>query len=398
MNSRVCAWAVLACAGLIPACFETKIITADSGESGGKSSAGGGNGNSGASSGGNGGGSVTASFNSKECLACEDIQCKSEASKCKALPGCSTYLSCLFDCGSDANCAANCAVSDANATAAAATLASCAVLKCDNECFGTQTGFGGSGGVSGSGNGGKTGSGGATSGGSGNGGTTSAGSGGTTSTGSGGASFGGNVTGSGGQLAGITWLSFEGSAARAMSAPNSELGIDGILYGYSDSCATLSWDKATRCATGTLCAPGASFANWGVAVGFDFNNTGDEGMPANTKRVWNPSEHGVRGVAWELTGTAPALQLWVLNMDPSHHGECSDSLTCDIAGPPDGAPTPQLNGQLLFSNMRKDDWGGSGIAYTFDPAAVHALQFKLPAVIAGAASFSFCVNRVGVIR
>ncbi|MFZ5896731.1 MAG: hypothetical protein ACOY0T_37085 [Myxococcota bacterium] len=207
--------------------------------------------------------------------------------------------------------------------------------------------------------------------------------------------------GSGGQpTSGVTWLSFDQNRAPAALAPNSELGIDGVLYGYGDSCASITFDNETRCATGSLCEPGANFANWGVAIGFDFRNTGETGTPPNAKRTWNPTEFGVRGVAWEITGTAPALQLWVLNMDPIHQGECDPNTTtqCDIAGPPDGTSTPGLVDQLLFSNMRKDDWGGSGVRYTFDPAAVHALQFKLPAIIAGAANFSFCVKRVGLIR
>ncbi|MGC4095305.1 MAG: hypothetical protein QM756_46750 [Polyangiaceae bacterium] len=228
------------------------------------------------------------------------------------------------------------------------------------------------------------------------------GSGGAAASSGGSSALGGAVTSSGGASSGgsadgISWLTFAQSEAPAELAPNADFGVDGLLYGYADSCASLTWDPVTRCASGTLCNAGATFANWGVAVGFDFRNSGKDGSPPNTKRTWNPNDFGVRGVAWEIEGTAPALQLWVLNMDPSYGGVCS-SMSCDIAGPPDGTPNAPLASLLTFSNMRKDDWGGSGIVYSFDPAAVHALQFKLPAIVAGAAPFSFCILRVGLVR
>jgi hypothetical protein len=48
--------------------------------------------------------------------------------------------------------------------------------------------------------------------------------------------------------------------------------------------------------------------------------------------------------------------------------------------------------------MVKDYWGGAGVNYRFDPAAVHALQFKLPAINVGGVSFSFCIDALGVVR
>ena len=195
----------------------------------------------------------------------------------------------------------------------------------------------------------------------------------------------------------VTWLELTGSLAEASGTHNSELGIDGTLYAYGDACAALSWDAATRCASGKLCSSfPPDFENWGVAVGFDFRNTGATGNPPNTKRVWDPRQVGALGVAWRIHGTAPGLQFWVLNMAPNFHGECS-AVTCEIAGPPDGVGSASLQGDLLFNRMMKDTWAG-GVAYTFDPAAVHALQFKLPAIEVGAASFNFCIDAVGIVR
>jgi hypothetical protein len=201
----------------------------------------------------------------------------------------------------------------------------------------------------------------------------------------------------GGTQAGVTWLTLVESQAPSTAPANDALGIDGALYAYKDDCAVLDWNPATRCASGRLCTAGANFENWGIAVGFDFHATGPDGSPPDSKLVWNPDKAGVRGVTWRISGNAPGMQLWVLNMAPAFHGECSEQ-TCEIAGPPDGAATPSLQGSLLFDDMVKDYWGGMGEPYTYDPAAVFALQFKLPAINVGSASFDFCIDALGVIR
>jgi hypothetical protein len=149
--------------------------------------------------------------------------------------------------------------------------------------------------------------------------------------------------------------------------------------------------------SGEICDPGEDFANWGVAVAFDFHNTGDDGSPANAKKTWDPSLVGATGVAWQISGSAPGLQAWLTNMDPSHGGTCTlDS--CEIDGPGDGTSTASKTDQLSFGSLEKDYWGGSGTTYTFDPAALLSLQFKLPAVETGATSYSFCIDSLGVVR
>lgn len=202
----------------------------------------------------------------------------------------------------------------------------------------------------------------------------------------------------GGAASRITWLELQGSEAPESQPPNGELHIAGQFYGYDDGCAELHWDEASRCATGRLC-DSLGGQNWGIAVGFDFHNTGEQGAPPNTKLTWDPRDVGALGVAFKIGGEAraPGLQLWILNMDPTWAGECS-AMTCEIAGPPDGRRQVPLEGELLFSKMDKDNWGGGGLPYEFDPAAVHALQFKLPAIEVGPASFSFCVEALGIIR
>jgi hypothetical protein len=207
---------------------------------------------------------------------------------------------------------------------------------------------------------------------------------------SGASTAGGAVSSGGSGGAGVSWLALQGNVAPTNDPANGELGIDGHFYAYADGCATLAWDETSRCATGKLC-DSLGGENWGVAIGFDFVSSHD------IKLTWDPRDVSALGVAFELHGSAPGLQLWVLNMDPIWNGECS-AMTCEIAGPPDGRRSLPLAGQLLFDTMQKDDWGGGGIRYEYDPAAVHALQFKLPSIEVGAASFSFCLDALGIVR
>jgi hypothetical protein len=195
----------------------------------------------------------------------------------------------------------------------------------------------------------------------------------------------------------VRWLSLEASEAPATLTPNQELGVQGAFYAYSDSCADVTWDPRTRCVSGQMCDPSLQPDAWGVAIGFDFRNTGASGSPPNTKLLWNPEDVGAVGVAWQVTGVAPGLQVWVLNMAASWQGQCA-AMSCEIDGPPDGVEAASLDGELFFNQMTKDYWGGAGVRYDFNPAAVHALQFKLPAIRVHAASFDFCVDALGVIR
>ncbi|MET0795496.1 MAG: hypothetical protein ABW061_28515 [Polyangiaceae bacterium] len=195
----------------------------------------------------------------------------------------------------------------------------------------------------------------------------------------------------------VTWLDLDGAAAPSSSATNSELGIEGVFSAYGDGCSQLVWDEAKRCASGRLCDPKQSIDNWGIAVGFEFHNTGLNGTPPNTQLIWDPRAVGALGLAWRITGTAPKVQVWVLNMAPSWHGQCN-VMTCEINGPPDGVAPAPLSGELRFDDMDKDYWGGTGTQYTFDPAAVHALQFKIAAVQVGVTAFDFCIDSLGIIR
>jgi hypothetical protein len=163
----------------------------------------------------------------------------------------------------------------------------------------------------------------------------------------------------------------------------------------------LKWDPDQRCASGTLCSPGSDYANWGIAIGFDFRNAGKDGSPANAKLTWNPTAVNARGLAWMVSGTAPSLQVWVLQMDPKWKGTCTSD-SCEISGPPFGRGTSNtLDVDYLdfadSSSWERDDWGGSGTNYSIDTADTVSLQFKLAALKAGGKSFNFCIDKLGIV-
>jgi len=354
----------------------------------------------------------TSGTSSSACFDCADEQCSNEAANCDGTNGCRAMAGCLLACeATDSLCLLDCVPQTAEGTrayAAATPYYACALGACD-ECSGSS---GGSGGSSGTGSGGSSGDGG-TSGTGGDAGTggTFGGSGGTIagggtfptggSSGQGGSagSTGGSATGgSGGTPTGIQWLSFDGSWADPSVEPNGTLQISGASYAFGDSCAQVYYDEATRCVSGMLCDPGPTFANWGAAIGFDFHTTGAEGSPPNQKTPWNASNVGAIGLAWQISGSAPGLQVWITNMDPIWNGMCSAD-DCAINGPPDGKASTILNIQdtLNFGSMVKDNWGGAGTFYTFNRANILAIQFKLAAVISGPTPFSFCIDRLGVV-
>jgi hypothetical protein len=190
----------------------------------------------------------------------------------------------------------------------------------------------------------------------------------------------------------IRWLTLDGALAGGASEPNATLGIDGKFYGYADSCALsyMTYTASSRCLSGTLCDTGTNFENWGVALGFDFLNV--DGV----KYVWDPSAVDAIGLAWVISGSVTALQLWVQNMDSSWNGVCSAE-SCAIDGPPDGDDAIGSTGELYFDSMVKDYWNGSGTSYVYDPAADYSLQFKIPTVNVPGATYGFCIEQLGLI-
>ncbi len=323
---------------------------------------------------GGGGGTAGTGPSDQGCLDCGEKSCQAEYTACKA-NGCLDVVTCVLECGSNATCASLCANGiTVEQVEALATYRSCSAVKCVKECT-----PGGAGGTSSGG----TGGGGKSSGGNGSGGSSNAGA------------NSGGTSGGGSPNVGPTWLELEGAAAPSGLGDNGTLGVEGVFYAYGDACATptMQWDPDSRCLSGELCVADETGANWGVAIGFDLDNRSE------VKHAWSASSAGVTGFAWSVQGLGLSrLQFWIQNMDPAFGGTCA-ATSCSIDGPPDGTNAAAQSGQIDFNHLLKDDWGGSGTYYSFDPSNISSLQLKLPAPLDPlATSYEICVNGIGVLR
>jgi hypothetical protein len=339
----------------------------------------------GTSSGIGGSGATSSGIDYEACAACAQKTCKAEYDACKAASGCAEIVECAIGCGSDANCLAGCnTVPSADVGQKIVAYEQCALSDCLDDCVYVPDAGGGTGNAGGASNvGGKSGASGSSSGGKSQGGSAAGGS-------------GGNVGDPPREpTSGTNWLSLDGATAPSVLGVNGKLGIEGVFYAYGDPCATasMSWNPATRCLEGDRCLSGETGENWGVAIGFDFNNVDD------TKHAWSATAAGVTGFAWKVTGSlVPSLQFWVQNMDPSFAGTCS-AASCSIDGPPDGTSSASASGQLSFASMVKDYWGGTGTSYVFDPSNVSSIQLKIPAAtISSNTAYSVCFDQLGVVR
>ncbi len=365
----------LSIAGAVAACNASSTSSATTSGSGGASSGGPSNGSGQATSSG---------VDFDACFACGDQACASEANACNS--ACRGLLDCVFGCeAGDSNCQLDCVPENGQPEAqAAVAYYACTMQKCVNECVpqaNTPAVTSSSSSVTNAAN------------------TASVETSATSTTSVAGTTGAASTTGSVTPMTGINWLSLDGSWADPAAGVNGALNISGAVYAYGDACASVNWDPDTRCVSGTLCEPGSDFANWGMAVAFDFHNTGESGTPPDTKMAWDANAVGAVGVAWQVSGTAPGLQVWVTNMDPSWNGQCSAD-ECAIDGPPDGKTTTVLGApdQMLFSSMVKDDWGGAGTSYSFSSSSILTLQFKLASVVSGATAFDFCIDQIGIVR
>jgi hypothetical protein len=217
---------------------------------------------------------------------------------------------------------------------------------------------------------------------------------------------GGTIASSGGASASTTQVCSDathcslGLDGSGVPASGNSYGIDGTFYVVGDPCtsASITWNAATRCASGILCAKDPPYySNWGVEIALNLHCGGgyDYGYDA--------SANGVAGFFWEVTGTAPGMQVWVALA--ANMGACLQTTNlCALQEPPWGNPTPSMgpagNNSVMIQPgyMSYDDWG---LGYTYpppwDPTRLHSVQWKLPAR-ALSTPFSFCVQNVGVIH
>jgi hypothetical protein len=301
------------------------------------------------------------------CLSCgkNSAKCSSSYSKCQSTTGCVEVTNCTAAC-SDNTCASTCFSSaSTDAVTSAADFLSCATQACPTECGADSVAPSSMPST----------------------GTSKPANPSTPATANVPTTPSSSVPSSG---TGTHWLSLVANGAPSTEQANADFGIEGVFYTYDDGCSSISWSPTSRCLTGDLCSLSAT--SWGAGIGFDFRNDG------TTKYAWDAGTAGakpVRGLSWQASALGAGFQVWITNIDPSAGAMCDAKVDCGINGPPDGDRSPSEIDSILFTGLRKDDWGGTGTAYTFDSKKILSVQFKVPA-LSVPTSFQLCVDQLGL--
>lgn len=270
---------------------------------------------------------------------------------------------------------------------------------------------------------------------------------------SGGAGKPANPSAGAGTGSGTTNVPIVPSDAGWVEAVDNELGIQGSWYPYGDrygaakcmnvglhaldECSLITSPKpppemgfpntgGTMCTTGETavilpCMPGVStsgcptadYSNmWGAGIGFDFN--ANKGPPDGdgVKHTFNPADHGVTGISFELDKIPPPgfrveFPMVLLDSEASLVNLPSGATTDDH---PDGAPywgasssfvnspvvvSPQVN-VVRWDAVRKP---GTNPTYVFDQARLLGIQFHVPAVKkAPRGAYDFCISKLTFLR
>jgi len=238
-----------------------------------------------------------------------------------------------------------------------------------------------------------------------------------------------------------------------VEAVDNELGIQGSWYPYGDrygaaKCMNVGLHALDECSLvtapepppamgfpnqgGMLCTTGetavilpcmpgvttsgcptSDYSNmWGAGIGFDFN--ANEGAPDGdgAKHTWNPADHGVTGISFELDKVPPPgfrveFPMVLLDSEAMLVSLPSGATTDDH---PDGAPywganssfgnspvvvSPQVN-VVRWDAVKKP---GTATTYVFDKARLLGIQFHVPAVkTAPRGAYGFCISKLTFLR
>jgi len=216
------------------------------------------------------------------------------------------------------------------------------------------------------------------------------------------------------------------------AAEGNTIGVQGAWYPYGDQygvakCTTVGLHLPAECSTistpdplvegfpnvqGAMCTsgetavvlpcgpnvPGCTAGNpdysnmWGAGIGLDLNA---EGGDAGAKSPWNPDEHGVTGIAFEIDALPPGgLRVEFPMVLP-------DMTTTEDH--PDGSPywgaTSNFQSSPAVVGHNEIAWSAvlpPRTSYTFDQKKILAIQFHVPAVTSGTTrrGYTFCIRNL----
>jgi hypothetical protein len=169
-----------------------------------------------------------------------------------------------------------------------------------------------------------------------------------------------------------------------------------------------------RCAVEPCTDPtGRDFENvWGAGIGLDLNaesdpaaSSGGSGSPATHKSPWEPLEHGVVGVSFEIDSIQKGDDLVLRVEFPIVLPEGSEHPTTESH--PKGSPYWGATGAYVkspvkqgFNRFRFTDVKSPVKDYTFESKHILAIQFHVPSVGDDSSphSYSFCIDKLTFLR
>jgi hypothetical protein len=245
----------------------------------------------------------------------------------------------------------------------------------------------------------------------------------------------GDGSGGGSSKSGVTLVPDETGWMDPMAEGNT-IGVQGAWYPYGDQygvakCTGVGMHLPTECSTitspdpllegfpnvdGEMCTsgetavvlpcgagvPGCTEGNpdysnmWGAGIGLDLNAEGGDG---GAKSPWNPDEHGVVGIAFDID-QVPArglrVELPIVLEDQTtteDHADGSPYWGATSSYPP--SPIVVGHNELSFAAVLPPR-----TSYTFDRTKILAIQFHVPAVTSGTTrgAYSFCIKNLTFLK
>jgi hypothetical protein len=243
---------------------------------------------------------------------------------------------------------------------------------------------------------------------------------------------------SGGAGAGPAGVSLVPDETGWVARDTNTLGVQGAWYPYGDQygeakCTLVGLHAPAECSTiaspeplvpgfpnvaGEMCTTGETavvlgckdgvprctlgspdYSNmWGAGIGLDLNA---EGAPSGTpapKLPWNPDEHGVIGVAFDINVVPPPglrVEFPIVLPDDSTTDNHAD-------GSPYWGAKPGYPNSDVRAGRNQFRWNEVAVPttnYAFDRTKILAIQFHVPAITSGAnrGAYSFCISNLTLL-
>jgi hypothetical protein len=151
------------------------------------------------------------------------------------------------------------------------------------------------------------------------------------------------------------------------------------------------------------CPPGTpDYSNmWGAGIGLDLNAEGATDAGAGVKSPYNPDEHGVVGIAFDIDQIPlPKLRVEFPMLLPDNSSTEDHVDGSPYWGAGEDGSYPASNVAVGHNEFRWEDVTPPRTTYDFDRTKILAIQFHVPAITAGTSrgQYEFCISNLTFLR